>query len=57
MMDAVCHLDTAPTGRHACERELGAVGIATVSWALDLEHDRKIAAKVNRLSVLDPWLR
>ena len=41
-------LNTALTGRHEVDREIGAGGMATVYLARDLKHDRKVALKVLR---------
>ena len=46
MSDAVRRLTAALSDRYAVTRELGAGGMATVSLAHDLKHDRKVAIKV-----------
>ena len=38
-------LNSALDGRYRIERELGAGGMATVSLAHDVRHDRKVAIK------------
>ena len=44
----VGRLTTALAGRYAIERERGQGDIATVYFARDLRHDRKVALKVLR---------
>ena len=44
--DPVTRLNAALEGRYAIERELGEGGMATVSLADDLKHQRKVALKV-----------
>ena len=41
-------LTAALEGRYTVEREIGAVGMATVYLAEDLKHHRKVALKVLR---------
>ncbi len=46
MSEPVDRLAAALTGRYRIERELGQGGMATVSLAQDVRHDRKVALKV-----------
>ncbi len=46
MSDMVERLNAALGGRYAIERELGEGGMATVSLADDIKHERKVALKV-----------
>src|SRR3989441_6498803 len=47
-MTDTARLTAALTGRYTIERELGVGGMATVSLARDLKHDREVALKVLR---------
>ena len=52
MSDILDRLTSALSDRYTIERELGAGGMATVYLAHDLKHDRKVAIKVLRPSLL-----
>jgi hypothetical protein len=46
--EAVTRLSLALADQYRIERELGAGGIATIYFAQDLRHDRKVAIKLMR---------
>jgi serine/threonine-protein kinase len=48
MTDALDRLKAALAARYTIERELGSGGMATVSLAQDLKHERQVAVKVLR---------
>ena len=50
--NTVARLNAALEGRYRIDRELGEGGMATVYLADDLRHERKVAVKVLRLSLI-----